>query len=269
MLRSLLSNSLSSEDIVYYVLLIPIVLFSLTIHEYAHGYAAKRCGDGTAEAFGRLTLNPAKHLDPIGALMMLLVGFGWAKPAPVNMNNLNKPKRDIGIVSFAGPLANFTAAFIATVVYTVAFRFLWTPNVINTALGTSYYEAAKTMIVGGSAPLYLDEFSKAGLYTLTFIQLMIILNIGLGVFNLIPIPPLDGSKILASVLPNKYAAKYMNMQDTLRFVLLILVLSSWVPLRVGGFANLSDLLFFPIDFLREGLVKVFFYGINLIPILPH
>lgn len=107
------------ENPAYFLLMIPAVLIALVVHEVSHGYVAYLCGDNTAKAYGRLTLNPLKHLDPFGAFMMMLTGFGYAKPVPVNYRNLRKPRRDIALVSLAGPLSNLLLALIACVLYFV------------------------------------------------------------------------------------------------------------------------------------------------------
>ena len=127
MITSILQNGFSSDSIITILMLIPIVLISLSFHELAHGYVAYLCGDKTARNFGRLTMNPIKHLDPIGALMMLLVGFGWAKPVPINTRNFKKFKRDLALVSIAGPLSNLLLAFIATIFIFIFYK-VFIPN---------------------------------------------------------------------------------------------------------------------------------------------
>ena len=117
MLINAIRNGFSREAFVQLLLYIPIILISLTVHEYSHGYAAYKCGDMTARNFGRLTLNPLKHLDPIGTAMMLLFGFGYAKPVPINPRNFGKPRRDICIVAAAGPVSNLVLAFLGLAVY--------------------------------------------------------------------------------------------------------------------------------------------------------
>ena len=101
------------KDLLYYLLSAIAALISLTIHEYSHGYAAYKLGDPTAKALGRLSLNPIKHLDPVGAVCMLIFHFGWAKPVPINMRNFKNPRRDFAITALAGPLANLVMAFIS------------------------------------------------------------------------------------------------------------------------------------------------------------
>ena len=165
------------------------ILLSLTFHEYAHGRVAYRLGDDTAKRMGRLTLNPIPHLDPFGTLMMVLsiasgVGIGWAKPVPVNPMNFNGDrKKGMLWVALAGPLTNLTLALIAI--------FLW----------------------------YLVDIS----YLKNFLELLAMLNISLAIFNLIPVPPLDGSKILAGVLPWKYAGHIYQVEKYGIIVLLIIV----------------------------------------------
>ena len=145
------------------------VLFSITVHEAAHGYVARHFGDNTAYMLGRITLNPIKHLDPIGSLMLLNVGFGWAKPVPINLENIPAPQRRKGLilVSAAGITANIIIAFCALL--------LW--RLISPEPGSMLYQV---------------------LYLLSHINIM------LAAFNLIPIPPLDGSKILMGFTPESF-----------------------------------------------------------------
>ena len=156
------------------VIAFPALLFSLSLHEYAHGYAAYTQGDGYAKAAGRLSLNPFKHLDPIGTLAMLLVGFGWAKPVPVIPSNFKNGRKSMLIVAFAGIFANLV---FATISYFLLyfFQYVIAPNVLwfySTEAGTMAYTV-----------IYLIFYYLVGL------------NISLAVFNLMPIPPLDGYNI--------------------------------------------------------------------------
>ncbi len=171
-----------------------IVLFTaITIHEYSHGWVAHKLGDPTAKSMGRLTLNPLAHLDPLGAIMMIFCRFGWAKPVPVNPYYFDDPKRDMVLVSFAGPAANLILAFVIATIY----PFLWTfmPSVFGV-----------TTFFGG---LFLACIS---------------VNISFAVFNLIPFPPLDGSKILFSILPNHVYNKLLTYE---RYGTLILIVLSF------------------------------------------
>lgn len=151
-----------------------VIVAILPIHEFAHGLAARKLGDRTAEMLGRLTLNPAKHIDPLGALMMVLVGFGWAKPVPVNAANFKwkNKKAAMGIVAAAGPLSNILVAFVSIILYRIVWCFDLNPD---TAYLVSY-----------------------------MFSLFIQLNMTLAVFNLLPLPNLDGSKILYVFLPDKW-----------------------------------------------------------------
>jgi Zn-dependent protease len=165
-------------DIQQMLLLAPPILLALTVHEYAHGYIAHRFGDDTAKLAGRLTLNPISHLDPIGTLMLFIIHIGWAKPVPVNPYNLRNPKRDLIYVSLAGPAANVITAFIAGTI--IRFLVMFNLN-IGQILGT--------MLV----------------YT-------VLINLVLAFFNLIPLAPLDGSKILGGLLKGEAAYKYAKFE---------------------------------------------------------
>lgn len=162
-----MSLSLLSDNPLFFVAWIGAILIALSIHEFFHAYAAHRLGDNTAESMGRLTLNPLAHTDWLGLLMLVLVGFGWGKPVPVNFYNLKYKKWGAALVSMAGPLANL----IGIVVFGILLKIIS----IFTAL-------------------------TVGNLLVQFINLLIIINAVLLVFNLIPIPPLDGSKVLFTVL---------------------------------------------------------------------
>ena len=161
------------DRLFYYLLSAIAVLISLTVHEYCHGYAAYKMGDSTAKNFGRLTLNPLKHLDPIGALCMLFFHVGWAKPVPINARNFKDPKKGFAITALAGPLSNLILGFFSAFVYLLVFAFL--KDVRFESKDFSYYLASNI---------------------LTFLFLFHSINIGLGLFNLLPIPPFDGSRLL-------------------------------------------------------------------------
>ncbi len=229
MLRQLLYSGDIKATILILLLEIPVIMLSLSLHETAHGYVAYKLGDGTAKAFGRLTLNPAKHLDLIGTLFMFLFGFGWAKPVPVNTRNLRHPKRDMALVSLAGPLSNLLLALVFALVYIAMWRFF--PN-----------EAMEG--------LELREASAAGIATV-MCYLGLIINVGYAVFNLIPIPPLDGSNILIGILPQRIAFKYVGIRHYTRYIYLAVIVISW------ALPNLFDLLFMPFDWLCEKLVWLF------------
>ena len=164
------------------VISLPVILLALTIHEYSHGWVAGRLGDSTARLMGRLTLNPVPHIDPMGLLMLIMVGFGWAKPVPVDPRNLSKPRRDMLLIALAGPVSNMILALMLSFL----FRAL-----IGQLLG---------QLGGEISPVF-----RVGMLLITW---GIVINIVLAVFNLIPIPPLDGSRILAGLLPPRQAYRY-------------------------------------------------------------
>ncbi|MFP4165239.1 MAG: site-2 protease family protein [Chitinispirillaceae bacterium] len=178
-----------------FILRIPIILLALTIHEFAHGYMAFKLGDSTARDAGRLTLNPISHLDPLGAIMLMTGVFGWAKPVPVNGYNLLKPKRDIVLVSIAGPLSNIAMA----IVFGMIIRFL-----------------------GYSNPAALQG------HLLTLLWLGFFLNVGIAFFNLLPFPPLDGSKIAMGFMPDKYIPKYLHMTRHVLIIFIILIVAGTI-----------------------------------------
>ena len=177
-----------------------VVIVVLPFHELAHGFVANKLGDDTAKRAGRLTFNPAQHIDPIGSLCLLLVGFGWAKPVPVNMYRLKNPKRDMALVALAGPVANLIAAFVGCIL-----EALWTQLLPDRCSQYIWYMA-----------VYF------------FLNTYISVNIGLAVFNLIPLPPLDGSKILGAFLPEKLYQKQLMNEDKLSWILVILVMTNIV-----------------------------------------
>ena len=184
-------------EIVEIVLSALAVLLILTIHEYAHAYAAYKLGDNTAKNLGRLSLNPLKHLDPFGAICMILFHFGWAKPVPINARNFRNPKRDFAITALAGPLSNMIFAFLS------AFLLLLVRNLYSGIGDTDSFAAALVL------NLYM------------FLVIFHQINIGIGLFNLIPIPPLDGSRILNVILPPKYYFGIMKYERKIYLGLII------------------------------------------------
>ena len=200
---------------------IPIVLFSLTIHECSHGYFAYRLGDPTARNLGRLTLNPVKHLDPIGTIAMVLFGIGWAKPVPINTRYFKKPKRDMALTALAGPVSNFLLSFIV-------------------------------FAIGAVVNEFIPYDSIAAVFVLQWIMLFSYLNLYLAVFNLIPIPPFDGSRIAFALLPDKVYFGVMKYERIIMLVMLILLMwglfSGPLQLLTGGMTELYIKLFSLIPF---------------------
>lgn len=204
------------------------LLPALTVHEWAHGFSAYKLGDRTAKLDGRLSLNPLDHLDPIGSLMLLLFGFGWAKPVPVSTRNFKKPKRDLAITSFAGPFANFVLGFISAFFLVLV-----------------YFCRIKYGLTNTTLIILQDIFDFSLFY-----------NVGLGLFNLIPIPPLDGSNILMCLLPNNLAARYAKIRYYTRYIILGLVLCTWLPYPLS---MITDIVFFPLEYLLNLITSGYFF----------
>jgi len=183
---------------------IPAVLIAITFHEYAHGKMAYLFGDPTPERQGRLTLNPLAHLDPIGTLLLFLAGFGWAKPVQVNPFYFRGNRRKIMmLVSLAGPMMNLIIAYLAAVSLNLLGKF------------------------------YLGMGPLAG-YLHIFLKLLLFYNVVLAVFNLIPVPPLDGSKILIGILPEKYTNFLYNLEQYGPLILLLLIFTGVIDLFLGS-----------------------------------
>ena len=187
-------------------------LIALTAHEYCHGYAAYRLGDPTAKSLGRLTLNPIRHLDPIGALCMILFHFGWAKPVPINPRYYKNPKKGFAIVALAGPAINLILSFLSAGAYLL----LW----------------ALVKDVAFTSELWFNVAKNGLLFLFIFHSL----NLGFALFNLIPIPPLDGSRLLSVILPPKQYFGLMRYERYIYFGLL-----GW--LFIGDFVYIALLRF--------------------------
>ncbi len=234
------------DRIIYYILSALAVLIILTIHEYSHAYAAYKLGDNTAKSCGRLTLNPIKHLDPVGALCMIIFQIGWARPVPINPRNFKKPKRDFALTSLAGPLSNIIFAFFSAFLYLLLLRLFSSVTFESEFL----FNLAKNLLL--------------------FVALFHSINIGIGIFNLIPVPPLDGSRILNAVLPERAYFAVMKHERKIYYALLIwLLLGSYVKRAlltvpfiaanpvlsfIAGIFSLSDMLGALISLISEGML---------------
>ena len=174
----------------FFIILIPVILFSLTIHEYAHALVAYRLGDDTAKRQGRLSLNPLVHLDLLGTLLLFIVHFGWAKPVPVDPRNFRNPKKDMLLVALAGPVSNILTAIAAAVILKAVFE-----NFAAIPLGSGVDVAVRMLVW------------------------FIYIGIVLAVFNMIPVPPLDGSRVLYGLLPDSLAYRYAKFETYGIFIL--------------------------------------------------
>lgn len=181
MLTSLLRGGDIKSTILSLLISLPVILFALSIHEVAHGFVAYKCGDRTAYNLGRLTLNPLKHLDPMGFLFMLVFGFGWAKPVPVNTRNFHNHKRGMALTAAAGPAANLIMGLISSVLY---------------GLCLAWYSFL--FFTSSSEFLVMLAFWCAQLFSISAL-----LNFIYMTFNLIPVPPFDGSRIALVFLPDR------------------------------------------------------------------
>ena len=199
MLRNLLSGGDPKAFIIQLLLSLPIILLSLSLHETAHAIAANKLGDPTAKNLGRITLNPIKHLDPIGFICMVLCGFGWANPVPINSRYFKKPRRDMAISAAAGPLSNVLLAFIFALLLKISYMVLPSMITTDTAL----------------------EFANI---LVTFLSIGVSLNITLAVFNLLPVPPLDGSRMLYVFLPPKQYFGVMKYERYISLGIMLLLL---------------------------------------------
>lgn len=227
MLLDLLFTGDIQGAIISFLLSVPIIILVLSVHEYAHGLVAKKLGDPTAESLGRLTLNPLNHIDPIGFLMFLVVGVGYAKPVPINSRYFKKPRRDMALVGAAGPLSNLAMAILFMIfikIFHVSLPLMAKSTIewLPTALGYLYNI------------LYLGVF-----YNLAFM-----------LFNLLPVPPLDGSRILYAFLPSK-ALFWVQRHEQYFFwaVLGVFLICSFLNISIIGWA---------VDLLMNLLFKIFF-----------
>lgn len=220
-----MTNLFSREGILALLVSIPGLLLAISMHECAHGYAAYFMGDRTAKYSGRLSLNPLHHLDLVGTLCMLFFHFGWAKPVPINPNNFKRGRLGIIVVSLAGPFANFIIGLLSALIYLYILLF-----------------------VRSSAPIW-DFMQMVFLYS-TY------MNIGLMIFNLIPIPPLDGSKILMEFLPYRIKYQIYRYERYFGLILILLVymgtmtpiLSALQGVVLDFYQYIANLVFMP--FLR-------------------
>ena len=210
------------EEIISYLLTIPAALIALSVHEFAHAYAAYRLGDPTARSLGRMTINPAKHLDPLGTVCMVLFRFGWAKPVPINPRYFKDPRKGMALSCAAGPLSNLILAVLGALLFKL------------------------TLLLGNSVlPSFPNEIVYNFFFYLSqFFLLFHYLNLSLCIFNLIPLPPLDGSRILYVFLPPKWYFGVMKYERTIHIILLVaLALGAFTGILSHAIEWLSSLIF--------------------------
>lgn len=209
-----------TDTITNILLLAPIVLITMTFHEFAHAFVSYKLGDFTAKQEGRLSLNPLKHIDPVGAIFFIIFRFGWAKPVPVRTLYFKNPKRDMMLTSIAGPIMNLILAVVILPFYALSLKYL-----------------------SGTAVSFLN----------TFFAYFISMNIGFAVFNMIPIPPLDGSRVLLYFLPDSAFTKVLLYERYSFFILMLLVLTGALSSIISA---ISGVITIPLIWLLEAIFNL-------------
>ncbi len=225
------------RDLPTYLLMMPVLLMAFSVHESAHGYAAYKLGDPTARNFGRITLNPAKHIDILGFICMLVARIGWAKPVPINARHFKNPRRDMAITGAAGPVSNLLLAVVNLIALRVIILLM--PNQF-------VYEAE----------LFSDGKLFTGTLGFTMMSLVVyllylgvFLNVCLAIFNLIPVPPFDGSRIFYAFLPPKWYFGVMKYERIIMMVMLVLIF----------FGFLDG----PLAFIQNGIINALLWVVGM------
>lgn len=231
-----------------YLLSIPGVFLALSVHEFAHGWMSYKLGDPTARNLGRLTLNPLKHIDIIGFICMVFFGFGWAKPVPVNARYYKKPRRDMAIVAAAGPISNIIMCFIGVLLLYMSYWIYSVTAADPVSFGALVYAVRR------ATPPLTSAFSVKLIYVLfiLFIQFAS-LNATLAVFNLLPIPPLDGSRIVYIFLPAK---AYFGIMRYERYIMIALFVLLWFGSFSGIISTVTGWLLTGVEWLIR-LIPIF------------
>jgi len=215
MLFDIISGKSVIEALLQLITIMPAVLLALTFHEVAHGYIAYKLGDPTAKAFGRLTLNPLKHLDPLGTVLMLVAGYGWAKPVPVNARYFKDPKKGMALTALAGPVTTLILGLVSTLLYALLYVLFYEEYVAVTYLGSTELLNLLAYI----AIIFFGNFAM--------------LNVSYAIFNLFPVPPFDGSRILLLFLPDKWYFAVMRYEKILMVIVLVGMATGvlWTPIE--------------------------------------
>lgn len=218
----------------------PAVLLALTLHEVAHGYVALRAGDPTARDLGRLSLNPLKHLDPIGTIFLFLLGFGWAKPVPVNPNNFRRGRRDDVLVSLAGVTTNFIFFVLGTLLTVIIGMFLYQKDVLASVGGMDFFLGfQQSGFVIQLYPEYASQLTQVLqnpwlLHVQRFLLNFCMINLGLCLFNLLPIPPLDGFHVFNDIILKGRLRLNQRVFQIMQAALLVLMFATNIFSKVVG-----------------------------------
>lgn len=245
MLISIITEGIATGDwrnlIIQVLLMVPVVLVALSAHEAAHGLAAYLMGDRTAFNMGRVTLNPSKHLDPMGTLMMLVFGFGWAKPVPINARNFRNPKWGMALTAIAGPLSNLFFGILGAILTAITFFITYgiIPAYSPEIYAAAYYEAVQSVL--------MDLFSYFSL-----------INFIYAFFNLIPLPPFDGSRFFFTFLPAKWYFGIMRYERYIMIGVLVLFMFTSRIFDFSPFSYLANLAFSSIANAFLGILNLIY-----------
>lgn len=238
MLFSILSGGNVRDIIISLLLTIPVILISLSVHEAAHGYIAYKMGDRTAYNLGRVTINPLKHLDPMGSLCMLVFGYGWAKPVPINARNFKNPKKGMAFTAIAGPISNILLGIIGALMCALI-QFLYSYFIFD--------------IITNELMMNVMQILYTFFYYFGF------MNFTLAVFNLIPVPPFDGSRFFSLFLPDRIYFSMMKYEKYIMFAILIAMFACSRLFNFSPFGWLADKLF---ELVYQPILQLFYIIFN-------